>query len=160
MVSRIAFISPPGVLRRISTNDAFSCLARAMALPTISVVIGCTMPSTFTAMILGAGPGGLPSAPTASVSVIARIAACRNLHSIYLLAHGPSRRRPIRVIHPIQNFLVTVIHDSVKIGVIDAQKTYLGNRHDCLRQRDRAAPADCPETPRKARYEARCSSNR
>ena len=40
MVSRMASINPPGVLRRTSKRSAFSCLACAMAARTISAVIG------------------------------------------------------------------------------------------------------------------------
>ena len=75
MVSRIASINPPGVLRRMRISVAFSCFARSIALPTISTVMGCTMPSTSTAITFGAAK----VACTSSASPIVNVPIRRNL---------------------------------------------------------------------------------
>ena len=69
IISRIASISPPGVLRRTRSSDAFSFLACAMALPTISAVMGCTIPSTSTATTFGAANAACASSASANAGI-------------------------------------------------------------------------------------------
>src|SRR5580700_7707698 len=85
MVSRMASIKPPGVLRRMMRRVAFSRLARAMALPTISVVTGWTTPSTFTAIAFGAAAAVCAE----NAAVNARITQPRNLPSLYNRHYTP-----------------------------------------------------------------------
>ena len=67
MVSRIASINPPGVFRRTRTSDAFSLLACASAPPTISAVMGWTIPSTSTAMTFGDAQTACAASASANV---------------------------------------------------------------------------------------------
>jgi len=60
-------ISPPGVFRRTNTSVAFSFPACVSAPPTISAVMGCTIPSTFTATILGAAHNACAASASANV---------------------------------------------------------------------------------------------
>src|ERR1700693_3721970 len=79
MVSRMASIKPPGVLRRRMRTVAFSRLARAMAFPTISVVTGWTTPSTFTAIAFGAAAAVCAE----NATVNARITQLRKALTLY-----------------------------------------------------------------------------